>query len=157
MKSKVYIETTVVSYYTARLSRDLIVAARQAITRENWKRILDEFECHVSALVLLESEHGDTQAAKERMAAVSKLPVIRIDNESETLARELVEAGPIPREYMEDALHIALSARNGMNYLLTWNLAHIHNAQIEDDIRRVVEKYGYQCPIICSPDELLGE
>ena len=37
MKSRIYIETSVVSYLTSRPSRDLIVAAHQEITREWWE------------------------------------------------------------------------------------------------------------------------
>lgn len=47
-----------VSYYTSRRSRDLVIAARQEITRARWKRILVEFDCHVSILVVQEAEGG---------------------------------------------------------------------------------------------------
>ena len=157
MKAKVYIETSVVSYYTSHPSRDLIVAARQEITRERWPCILSEFDCHVSILVVQEAEGGDPQAATERMAAIAGLPVLQIDQLAEALALSLVVDGPIPKEKAEDALHIALSARDGMDYLLTWNFTHIHNAQMEMSIRRIVEEYGYQCPVFCSPDELIGD
>jgi len=156
MKPRVYIETTVISYYAARPSRDLVAAARQQITRENWPRIHDEFECYISALVLREAEQGDPEAAQNRLAAISDFPVLRIDQAAEALAERLVSGGPIPQQHSEDALHIAVAARNGMHYLLTWNLAHIHNAQMESDIRRLVEQEGFQCPVICSPDELVG-
>ncbi|MBM3333600.1 type II toxin-antitoxin system VapC family toxin, partial [Candidatus Sumerlaeota bacterium] len=109
-----------------------------------------------SALVLQEAERGYPQAARERLAAVAKLPVLKVDDAAEELAGQLVREGAVPRQHAEDALHIALAARNGMDYLLTWNLAHIHNAQMENEIRIVVEHSGYQCPVICSADELLG-
>ena len=36
MKTKVYVETSVISYLSARPSRDLVVAAHQEITRQWW-------------------------------------------------------------------------------------------------------------------------
>ena len=38
MKSKVYLETTIVSYLTAEPSRDVVQAAHQQLTREWWDR-----------------------------------------------------------------------------------------------------------------------
>jgi len=157
MKAKLYIETSVVSYYTSRPSRDLVIAARQEITRERWQRVLADFECHVSILVLREAAAGDPDAASARTQALAGLPVLGIDEAAEGLADSLIADGPMPRDKPEDALHIALAARDGMDYLLTWNFAHIHNAQMELSIRRVVEQYGYQCPVFCSLDELMGD
>ena len=157
MKEKVYIETSVVSYATARPSRDLIVAARQEITRERWNRILAEFDCYVSALVVQEAEGGDPDAASTRLAAITELPVLQIDEVAEALAKSLIVDGAIPEQKPEDALHIALSAKDGVDYLLTWNFTHIHNAQMELCIRHIVERFGYQCPVFCSPDELMGD
>lgn len=157
MKGKVYIESSVVSYSTARQSRDLIVAARQEITRERWARILSEFDCYVSALVVQEVEGGDPQAAAERIDAIAGLPVLQIDESAERLAEALIVSGPIPENKPEDALHIALASRDGMDYLLTWNFTHIHNAQMAVSIRRIVQEHGWECPVFCSPDELIGE
>ena len=157
MKPKVYIETSVVSYYTSRPSRDLVIAARQEITRERWARILDDFECYASVLVVQEAGGGDSQAASARAEAIDGLPVLQLDEAAERLATALISDGPIPENEPEDALHIALAAHGGMEYLLTWNFSHIHNAQMEVAIRRIVEHHGYQCPVICSPDELMGD
>lgn len=156
MKAKVYIESSVVSYCTAWPSRDLVVAARQGVTRERWARILSEFECHVSVLVVQEIEGGNPQAASARVEAIAGLPILSIDATTEELAQSLVLEGPIPAGKPEDALHIAIAARSGMDYLLTWNFAHIHNAQMARGIQQVVERCGHQCPIICSPEELTG-
>ncbi len=157
MKPKVYIETSVISYYTSRPSRDLVIAARQEITRGRWERILAEFDCYASVLVVQEAGGGDPQAALARSEAIGGLPVLQLDEAAEILAASLVSDGPIPDTEPEDALHIALAAYGGMDYLLTWNFSHIHNAQMELAIRRIVEQHGYQCPVICSPDELTGE
>ncbi|MFQ5709526.1 MAG: type II toxin-antitoxin system VapC family toxin [bacterium] len=157
MKDTVYIETSVVSYYTSKPSRDLVTAARQEITREKWLEILDSFEPYISALVIQEAEQGDSEAAQARIVTISNIPVLPISDEAERLAAALINHGPIPKEYPEDALHIALATVNGMDYLLTWNFSHINNAQMKAKIISVIEAEGYQCPTICSPEELLGE
>lgn len=157
MKETVYIETTVVSYFTSSPSRDLVIAARQEITREKWPEILDSFESYISALVIQEAEQGDSEAAQARIGTISNIPVLSISDEAERLAGILIEDGPIPEEYPEDALHIAIATVNGMDYLLTWNFTHINNAQMKSKITSVIETENYQCPTICSPEELLGE
>ena len=69
MKPTAYIETSVVSYFAARPSRDVVVAAYQQITREWWRTAADRFDLVISALVLSEAEAGDPQAAQARIKA----------------------------------------------------------------------------------------
>lgn len=157
MKKKVYIESSVVSYYTAKPSRDIVAAARQEITREYWPKVLKSYNCYISVLVVQEAEKGDAEAAKVRLDVISALPILRIDAEIEKLARGLIDEGVVPKKCPEDALHIALAAVNDMEYLLTWNFKHINNAQMKKRVAKVIEELGYECPVICSPDELAGE
>jgi hypothetical protein len=91
IKPKVYIETTVVSYFIARPSRDLLIAGHQEATREVWPRLLEEFDPYISALVLQEAGRGDAQAAKERLAAIQTIPVLDINPLSQTLAAQLLK------------------------------------------------------------------
>ena len=51
MKTSVYIESSVISYLTARPSRDIVKSARQAITEEWWQKDRKRFEVFISALV----------------------------------------------------------------------------------------------------------
>ena len=51
-KRRVYLETTFVSYLTARPTRDLIRAARQEITREWWETRRKDFDLYISQLVV---------------------------------------------------------------------------------------------------------
>jgi hypothetical protein len=157
MKEKVYIETSVVSYFTSKPSTDIIIAGRQKITRKKWPQILHAFDTYISALVLQESEQGDSKAVQKRLQAIANIPVLSITVDAEKLASILILKGPISEKSPEDALHISIAAVNGMDYLLTWNFAHINNAQLKSKIVLRVEKQGYQCPLICSPEELLGE
>ncbi len=157
MKESVYIETSVISYYTSRPNRDIIIAGRQEITRENWVKIEKEFYRYISVLVIQEAKDGDTLAVQERLNAIKGIPILTINDKSEYLSEVLLKEGAIPKTSPEDALHIAIASVNGIDYLLTWNFSHINNAQMKSKIISVVENQGYICPTICSPEELLGE
>lgn len=155
MKPKVYIETTVVSYLTARASGDPIVAGRQALTRQWWEDRRQAFDMVISELVFQEAEAGNPEAAKRRMDYLSGMDSLEISEAAVSLAEALIEEGPIPKEHGEDALHIALCAVNGIDFLLTWNCRHLANATLRHHIESIVEKKGYQCPVICTPEELM--
>lgn len=155
MKRRVYIETTVASYYTARPSRDVMVAGHQKATHEIWPKLTGEYETYFSALVYDEARKGDPGQAGLRLAAVKPFRMLDIDDEARTLAEKIIEGKGIPKEYPEDALHIAVAAVNGIEVLITWNFAHMNNPFTRMMVRQIVENEGYECPEICSPEELL--
>lgn len=90
-----------------------------------------------------------------RLAAIEPFPMLDIDDEARSLAEKIILRGAVPAEYPEDALHIAVAAVNGMDVILTWNFAHLNNPFTRRKVRQVVEGEGYECPEICSPEELL--
>lgn len=153
----VYVETTVVSYLVARPSRDLIVAAHQQATQDWWLAQRSAFACYVSQIVLDEASGGDRTEVAKRLAAVSTLPVLSATDASEGLARELITRGVIPPRAAGDAAHIAVAAAHGIDYLLTWNCRHLANAQIKRRVAAVCQRLGAQAPVICTPEELMGE
>ena len=155
MVKSVYIETTVVSYFTARPSRDMIVAARQEATRELWPRLTSEYESYVSVLVREEAGKGDEHQAQQRLNVIEAFAMLDTDEAARTLAMKIIEGHGIPDEYPEDSLHIATAAVNGIDVLITWNFTHLNNPFTRMLVRQIVENAGYQCPEICSPDELL--
>jgi hypothetical protein len=75
---RVYLETTIPSYLTARPSRDLIVAGHQQVTLEWWQARRNDFDIYVSQFVLDEAGAGDPQSAKERIAILAAFPVVDI-------------------------------------------------------------------------------
>ncbi len=150
-------ETSIVGHLTARGRRDLIVAGHQQITREWWQQRRDEFELFVSQLVVNEATAGDPQAAAERLALMESCPSLDITEEAVALARRLVQAGAVSPRAVEDALHIALAVVHGMDYLVTWNCRHIANAEVRAKVERICRAAGYEPPVICTPEEFMGE
>ncbi len=63
----------------------------------------------------------------------------------------------VPKGSEEDALHIAVAVVNGADYLLTWNCTHIGNAARRNLMSDVCHKNGCEIPVICTPEELIGE
>jgi len=155
VKKKVYIETTVVSYLTARPSADPVIVGHQEATREFWSR-RNEFGLFISDLVLQEAGRGDPGVAKTRLDVLVSLPMLDINDEVKVLAKSLIKAKAVPSESQEDALHIAVATINGLDCIVTWNFAHINNPFTRMRIRHALEAAGHVAPEICSPDELLG-
>jgi predicted nucleic acid-binding protein len=155
MAERVYIETTVVSYLTARPNRDVVIAGHQQITHEWWDTRRQSYELCVSQLVRKEAGVGDSQAAQERVEALKNLTLLATSDEALELAKELIQAGALPAKAADDALHIAVAAMNGIPYLLTWNCRHLANATMRPVIENVCAGKGVKAPIICTPEELL--
>lgn len=66
-------------------------------------------------------------------------------------------AGILPPHVVRDAAHVAVAAVHTVDYLLTWNCKHLANAQIARRIAVVCEELGRKMPIICTPEELMGD
>ena len=95
-------------------------------------------------------------AAAKRLEAIANIPSIAITADAQILAEALVASKAVPDNSVRDALHIAIAATQGIDYLLTWNFKHINNAETKAIIARIVEDLGWTCPILCSPEELGG-
>jgi PIN domain len=157
MKRKVYIETSVASYLTARLSRDLVVAAHQELTAEWWANHRQRFDLYVSEIVLREAARGDESAASKRLAELDGIDVLALDESARTLARLFVERGLIPMKALEDAFHVAVATAQGMDFLLTWNCKHMANAEVVERLGAVCLELGYRMPALCTPEQLMGD
>lgn len=157
MRPRLYLETSIISYLAALPSRDLIVAAHQQITHEWWQERREQYELFVSELVIREAQGGDPGAAARRLGWLSDLPSLLIDDQVRFLAKEILREGYLPPKAGDDAVHIALAAVHGQDYLLTWNCKHIANARVRQKIVDVCRQHGFSVPIISTPEELPEE
>lgn len=155
MKPTVYVETSVVSYLTARPSRDLLVSAYQMATREWWTAASDRYELVASLLVIAEAGAGNRDAARSRLEAVKELRLLETLPEIDLLAAALVDHGAVPQHAAGDAVHIATASCHGVDYLVSWNFRHIANAAMTPHIARVCRQEGHELPFICTPTQLM--
>lgn len=153
----VYIETSIVSYLTALPARDLLAAAWQNATSRWWETQRLRFELFTSQLVLDEAAQGHPDAAQRRLRNLAGIPHLPMPDPVTDLATTLLSEGALPEKATDDALHVAVAAYHGVDYLLTWNCRHIDNAEMKPVIRNVCVVKGYVCPEICTPLELMGD
>ena len=156
MKPKVYLETTIPSYLASRPSRDVIVAGHQKLTHEWWNNRRKSFQLYVSQFVLEEISLGDKELVEKRNRFVAKAKVLEPSQKALELVEALVQYKAIPKNASVDAAHISVATVHKMNYLLTWNCKHIANAEMIGKIENICRKYGYVCPVVCTPAELMG-
>ena len=156
MKPSVYIETTIPSYYTSRPSRDVVIAGHQATTRDWWERRLRQFRPFVSQVVLDEDDSGNAEFARRRLEVLASFPILELRDDVIELADAFINGGPLPKKAARDALHIAVAAAHGLDFLVTWNCTHIANAEMNAKIVSICHGHGLECPVICTPEELMG-
>lgn len=157
MKARVYLETSIVSYLTARPSRDVLAVAHQQISTEWWDRRRRDFDVVISVLVLNEARRGDPDAAQRRLELLQGIPRVEVTEPAKELATNVVKEGLLPETAYPDALHIATATVHEVDYLLTWNCSHIANAEILPKVAAICERSGLALPYVCTPEELLGE
>lgn len=155
MKPRLYLETTIPSYLVARRSRDVRLLADQQATSEWWKLRRHDYDLFISETVLLEASQGDAAFAAARLAALRGIPVLRDFPLAAELAQRLLDEAIIPLKAADDATHLGLAAAHGLDYLLTWNCRHINNPTLRRRIERACAACGLECPVICSPVELM--
>lgn len=157
MQKSVYIETSIISYLTAKPSRDLTAAAWQQITTQWWEQSRPNYNLFTSELVFIEAERGDADAAAKRITCLKGIPELQVNDEIEMLAERFLLKGGLPHKAEIDSLHIAIAAVHQMDYILTWNCRHINNAALKPLLRSVCIAAQYPFPEICTPMELLPE
>src|SRR5207247_1878238 len=152
---RIYIESTIPSYVVARPARDLLQAARQQLTRDWWDLKREQHGLFISQVVLDEIAGGEAAMAKQRVALVGGIPVVRATHEVEALTQGILDSGVLPPDADRDAAHIALATVHEMDILLTWNCRHIANVFIQAKLRKLADVAGYNLTVICTPEELL--
>jgi hypothetical protein len=156
MQPSLYIETTVPSYYVSRYSRDVIVLAHQQITRVWWETRLADFRAYISPVVLEEGRAGDPEEARRRLELLGQFEILQASEAVERLAAQYVAEFSLPGRAIRDAAHLAFACIYEMDFMVTWNCAHIANAQIIRRLIRFNAVVGLATPTICTPEELLG-
>ncbi len=156
MSNKVYLETTIPSYLAAKPARDLLQAAHQQITHDWWDQDRSKYELFISSIVWDEVKAGDPQAAQRRVELIDNLPMLVLTPDVDLLVNAILQSKILPAKAARDVIHISVTSVHEIDYLLTWNCTHIANPTIMKELRKIVTRFGYDFPVICTPEELLG-
>jgi predicted nucleic acid-binding protein len=155
MMKRIYIETTIPSFYfEARSEADMV--ARREWTRRWWRDAGTRYELVTSVAVLDELARGDFPAREDCLRLLQALPLIPIDQAVTEIVETYVARKVMPADPVGDALHLAVASYHRCDFLLTWNCRHLANANKFDHIRRVNTMLGLLVPALVTPLELLG-
>ena len=153
MKS-VYIETTIPSLAVGRLSRDMIIAGRQAATVFFWEAERHKYDLYVSQYVIDECSIGDTEAAGRRLDFLRGIPVIPKSERASELAGNYQQLLNIPDKSKIDCFHLAICVVAEIDYLLSWNCKHL-GIYTFVKIQKYNEKHGLFTPLLLTPESLM--
>lgn len=155
MKESTYIETSVVSYYVSKPSRNLIVLAHQQITWEWWPKAVKRFDIYISEVVVEEAAAGNEEAAKKRLKELKGFFHLELTENVERIAKIYMEKLGIPKKALRDAAHLAVASVHNIDYLVTWNCVYLANGEIIKKLLKLNERLGIKTPVICTPEELM--
>ncbi len=153
----VYVETSMVSYATARSSSEPHLMVRQLDARRWWNTYASQFDLFASQAVIDEASRGDPAAVTARLLLLERAILIPISDEVNRVAAVLLSRSLLPRNAALDALHVAAAAVGGVDYLLTLNCRHIANAFTLPSIFETLEELNVGRPLICTPAEFFGD
>ena len=152
----VYIETSIVSHASAWPSSD----AATAVLQNQAKRWMDEqaanYELVTSQVVLAEAARGDPDAAARRLTLLADISVLEENPDADSVADALISRSLMPESARLDAMHVAIAALAGVQYLLTQNCTHIANAHVLPRVYRLLDELGLSGLLIATPIEFLG-
>lgn len=156
MRRRIYIETTIPSFYFE-VRSEPEMAARRNWTREWWPPASLRDELVTSEAVLEELSAGDHPHRADCLTMVASLPLLAIESAVAETVEAYIAHQLMPRDPGGDALHLALASHYRCDFLATWNCRHLANANKFDHIRRVNGILGLFVPALVTPLELLGE
>ncbi len=156
MKPKVYIETSIPSFYHEVRSEPSMVARRDW-TRQWWDNASNQYSLVTSVAVLDEINRGDFPGKDEAIEMISSLPLIVVEPAIAEIVQAYIQHQVMPKDPVGDALHLALASYHKCDFLLTWNCRHLANANKFGHIRRVNVMLGLYVPMLVTPLELTGE
>ena len=151
MKKKIYIDTTIPSYfYDNRKETAYLINATK-----NWfKTEADKYEIYVSEATLVEAENGNYPNKSKIINFIRRWKVLPYDKILAQIVEVYIENQLMPKEYGGDALHLAYASHYKMDFLMTWNCEHLANANKKEHIRVINTRLGLYIPEIITPLEL---
>jgi hypothetical protein len=157
-KPKIYLETTMFSFYYEERTAPQYLEHKALV-----RRIFDlikagEYEPYTS--IFATNEIDDTEDPGKR-AGMWKLiddygvTVLEATPEARNLTALYIREGVVSPAWTTDAAHIAMTAVNGLDFIVSLNFTHIARPWTIEHVRRVNMREGYNPIGIYKPAEVL--
>ena len=156
MKPKVYVETTIPSFYYEDRTDPEAIALKEW-TRKQWDNYSDRYILVTSPAVIDEINSGDYPKKTKVLELINQLPLVPVESDVVEIVQTYIQHKVMPEDPVGDALHLALASFHKCDFLLTWNCKHLANANKFSHIRQVNVMLGLFVPLLVTPLELLGE
>lgn len=154
MKDKVYLDSTIPSYY---FDRRESLATFTKLTRQWWEEMSGYYDIFISDAVLLELNEGNYPRKTEIIKFISTIPLLPTVNDIEKIVEFYIDNYVMPKAFVGDALHLAYASYYSIDHLLTWNCNNLANANKKKHIRIINGRLGLSTPEIITPLELFKE
>ena len=155
MKKRVYIETSIPSFYFEIRTEPEMIAMRNW-TRDWWDHRAHKYELVVSEAVFEELNEGDYPIKDDALALIEDLSVLEVDRDVIEIVNAYIANKAMPKNPKGDALHLALATHHKCDFLLTWNCNHLANANKFVHLSAVNALLGYLTPQLTTPFAMLG-
>jgi hypothetical protein len=149
----VYFDTSTVSAFWYE-GADVAMLARRLKTHEWWDTERRHFKLWASDFGEAELEVGSFPRQIECLQMIRRLRFLRITADVHGVATKILDNGIVPRNKIADAGHLAVSAVHGVDYLLTWNYAHMANPIAQSKLDRMCLDLGLRAPLLVSPESI---
>ena len=152
-KPTVYLDTNIISAYWYE-GKDVAAAARRFHTREWWNLERKHFSVNVSMTTINELRAGSFRRQKDCVKMARALPLLRMTRQAKRVLEEVLQSRLIPETKSGDALQMAISAAHEVDYLLTWNYAHLANPVAQERLEEICRSLGLRAPLLVSPETI---
>lgn len=152
-KPTIYLDTTVLSSYWYE-GTDVLALGRRIATRDWWDTERLHFSVWVSAVTEDELEAGRFPRQTETLAMVRRQRFLPMLVSAREFAEQLIRQHVVPSSKPGDALQMAVAAVHRMDFLLTWNYAHLANPIAQQHLETVCGKAGWRAPWMVSPETI---
>ena len=151
-KPKIYLETTLFNFYFD-TNRD----AHTATVKLFEEIVAGKYEAFTSRYVVDELERATTEKCEKMLNLIRQfdIPVFDFSEEAEYLADMYVTNNIIPLKYRTDGLHIAISAINDLDMIISMNFQHIVKRKTKIATANINILNGYRAVEILNPMEVV--
>jgi hypothetical protein len=152
-KPTIYLDTTIISAYW-HASVDPLLTSRHLLTREWWNTERQNFSVYASRVTESELAAGTFSRQNDCLKMVRRLRFLTINEAVANFAQSLLDRRIVPSSKQGDALQMAIAVAHRVDYLLTWNYAHLANPDAQERLILLCRDLDLPAPAMVSPETI---